>query len=70
MELYSMLCGSLDGREVWERMDTYICMAESLRCSPETITTLFIGFTPIQNKKFKVCKVGKKKNNKGNIILF
>ena len=56
-ELCSMLCGSLDGREVWERMDTYIRMAESLRCSPETITTLLIGFTPIQNKKFlKICK--------------
>ena len=32
-------------------------MAESLRCSPETITTLLVGYTPIQNKKFK----GKKK---------
>ena len=39
----------------WERrlgrMDT--CMAESLLCSPETITTLLIKYTPIQNKKFK-----------------
>ena len=36
------------------RMDTCMCMAESLHCSPETITTL-IGSTPIlkkvQNKK-------------------
>ena len=41
-ELCSMLCGSLDGREVWGRMDTCICicMAESLCSSPETITTL------------------------------
>ena len=31
-------------------MDT--CMAESLHCSPETITTLLISYTPIQNKKF------------------
>ena len=30
-------------------MDTCICMAESLHCSPETIT-LLIGYTPIQNK--------------------
>ena len=36
---------------VWGRMDTGICMAESLPCSPETITTLLIGYTPIQNKK-------------------
>ena len=28
-------------------------MAESLHCSPETITTLLIGYTPTQNKKFK-----------------
>ena len=32
---------------VWGRMDTCICMAESLCCSPETTTTLFIGYTPI-----------------------
>ena len=35
--------------QVWGRMDTCICMAESLHCSPGTITTLFIGYTPIQN---------------------
>ena len=35
-----------------------ICMAESLCCSPETITTLLIGYTPVQNKK---CKLKKKK---------
>ena len=28
-------------------------MAESLHCSPETITPLFIGYTPTQNKTFK-----------------
>ena len=31
----------------------YICMAEFLCCSPEAITTLVIGYTPIQSKKFK-----------------
>ena len=35
---------SLDGRGVWRRMDTYICMAESFNCSPKTITTLLIGY--------------------------
>ena len=34
---------------VWGRMDTCICMAESLHCSPGTITTLLISYTPIQN---------------------
>ena len=53
MELCLMLCGSLDGIEVWGRMDVYIYMYESPRCSPEIITRLLIGYTPIQNKKFK-----------------
>ena len=30
-----------------------MCMAESLHCSPETITRLLISYTPIQNKKLK-----------------
>ena len=29
-----------------------ICMAGSLCCSPETITALLPGYTPIQSKKF------------------
>ena len=44
----------------WEgslgRMDIHICMAEFLLCSPETITTLLTGYTPIQNKKFQATK--------------
>ena len=43
-KLCSMLCGDLEGRGVWARMDTDICMAESLCCSPETITTLFVNW--------------------------
>ena len=38
-----MLCGSLDGSGVWGRMDTCICVAESLCYSPEAITTLFVN---------------------------
>ena len=34
-------------------MDTCMCMSESLHCQPETVTTLLIGSTPIQNKKLK-----------------
>ena len=52
-----MLCGSLNGRGPSGRMDTCICMAESLPFSPETITALLIGYAPIQNK------VLKKRNN-------
>ena len=29
MELRSTLCGSLDGKGVWGRMDTCVCMAGS-----------------------------------------
>ena len=51
MELSSMLWGSLDRRGVWGRMDTCICMAESLYCSPETIARLLISYMLIQKKK-------------------
>jgi len=48
-----MLCVSLDGRGVWERMDTCVRIVESLCCLPETIKTSLIDSPPIQNKKFK-----------------
>ena len=47
MVLCLMLYGRLYGRGFEGRMDTCICMAESLCCPPETITTLLIGYTPI-----------------------
>ena len=46
-------CGRLDRRGVWGRMDTRIRMAESLHRSLETITTLLISHTQIQNKVLK-----------------
>ena len=49
-----MLRASLDGTAVWGRMDVCARMAETLCSSPETTTTLLIGYTPIQNKKFEV----------------
>ena len=42
-QLCSVLHNSLDVREVWGRMDTCICVAESLCCSPETVTTLLVN---------------------------
>ena len=51
-----MPCGRLDGRGIWGRMDTCICMDVPL-LSPETVTTLLIG------KK-------KKKSLKRNYFLF
>ena len=35
---------SLNGRGVWGRMDTCICMAESPPYSPETVTTLLTNY--------------------------
>jgi len=58
-ELCSMPCGSLDGRGVWKRMDTCLCVAKSLHCPPEIITTLLIDYTAIENSKFKLNKEGK-----------
>ena len=54
MELCSVLGGSLDGRGVLGRMDTFICMAESHHCSPETVTSMLISYIPIQNKTLKI----------------
>ena len=53
VELCSVLCGSLDGRGVWGRMDTCIHMAECLCCPPETITIVLIGSTLVWNIKLK-----------------
>ena len=44
------------GEEFGGRMDTCICMAESLGCSLETTVTLLISYTLLQNKQFKVRK--------------
>ena len=55
-ELYSMLCGSLDGRRVWGRVDTCRYTAESLCCPLETITVLLISYTPIKKLKSLILK--------------
>ena len=48
------------GGGVGERLDPCICVAESLCCPPETITTLLTGYMPRQNvfgvKKLKLKK--------------
>ena len=51
-ELCSVLCGSLDGGG-FEEEGICVRMAEFLHCPPETITTLLIGYIPIQNTKLK-----------------
>ena len=61
MELCSGLCVSLDEREVCGRVDACVCVAEPVCSSPETTTTLLIGCTPMQSKKFQV--LGETKND-------
>ena len=56
-----MLWGSLDGRGVWARMNTGICVAESFCCSPETITPLLLAVG-----WYKIKKVKKKKQEKNH----
>ena len=53
VELHSMLWGRLDGRGVWGRMDTSICVWLSPFAVHLKLTTLLIGSTPIENKKLK-----------------
>ena len=36
----------------WGRIDTCVCMAEPLHCSPELSHGLLISYSPIQNKKY------------------
>ena len=42
----------------WGRMDTRICMADSLSCLPETITTWLIAYAPNKIKSFFKKDVG------------
>ena len=37
----------LNGKRIWKRIDTCICITESLCCTPEANTTLLINDTPM-----------------------
>ena len=54
-EVSSMLCSSLD-RRGFGGEGIHVYVAEPLVCPLETITTLLMGYTPIQNKKLKTTK--------------
>ena len=72
-ELCSVLCARLGGSGAGGRMGPCMCMAESLHCSLQTTTTLFIGYTPIQSvfgvKKKKKESFVKKKKKKQDVFL-
>ena len=59
----TLLCGSLDGKGVWGRMDTSVCMAESLCCPPETNNIVNQLATP----QYKIKSKKKKKKEHGPI---
>ena len=52
------------GREFKGRMNMCTRVAESLCCSPETITTLLISYIPIQNLKKQKNRTKKNKKTK------
>ena len=45
-ELCSLFCNNLNGKRIWKRTDTCICITESLCCTAETNMTLLINYTP------------------------
>ena len=57
MELCSVLCSSLDGRGFGENGYMFVYGWVPSRGSPETITTLLIGYTPVWNKKIFLKKI-------------
>ena len=64
--------GKFGGEWIHTHTHTHTHMAESLRCTPETTTILFIGYTPIQNNKFKVRKkteFSSEDNNENNFVI-
>ena len=55
-ELYSVLHGDLNGKEIQNRADICICMADSFCCTAETNTTLQSNYTPVKiNFKKYMC---------------
>ena len=49
-------------------MDTRLCVAEFLCCSPETITVLLIGYIPTQKEKKK--RTGSKNSRRADLLQF
>ena len=46
-KLCSIFCNNLNGKRIWKIIDTCTCITESLYCTPETNTILFINDTSI-----------------------
>ena len=65
-----MSCSSLDGRGVCGRMDSCICVAESLCCPPETLTALLSAIPQYKIKRFlKLTNLNHMVGSSGNLAL-
>lgn len=53
MELCSLLCGSLNGRRVHGRIDTYICMVKCLHCSLEGVLHCYSAISQFKLKSLE-----------------
>ena len=69
MELCSVLHSNLDVRGVWGRMDTCVCMAESLLCSLES-TTIVNWIYPHYKMKCLKSKKNKKNLTSGSVEMW
>ena len=57
-ELCSIFCSKVNGKRIWKRINTCVCITESLCCTPETNITLLINYK-IKQKSFKTFKKNK-----------
>ena len=48
-EPYSIFCNNLYEKKIWKRLDICVCITESVCCTSETNTALWINYTPVSN---------------------
>ena len=65
-----MLYGDLNRREIQGREDICICVAQSLRCTTETNTTLKSNYTPIKNNIKKRRSLYSPRSETNKILYF
>ena len=47
-ELYLMLCGDVNGKEIQKRRGIHISMSDSLFCTAKTDTAMESNYTPVK----------------------
>ena len=51
-ERCSKFCSNLNGKRIWKRTDTCVCITESLCCTPE-MNTFLVNHIPVWHKNLK-----------------